>query len=163
MYSTHNERKFVITEELIKTLKNKIYKYMTSISKSVYIDNLGFIVDEYNNTYYRTIKMNPVNVELGTDIKDPKFKVSDHFKNQKYRRLFENYYTQNWSEEAFAIKNVKNSVLWTYVIEDLNVEEIIRTLFQKELQKTNSTELRIEKVIRKKSDKSHVKWKGCND
>ena len=54
-------------------------------------------------------------------------------------------------------------MLWTYVIEDLNVEEIIRTLFQKELQKTNSTELRIEKVIRKKSDKSHVKWKGCND
>ena len=57
------------------------------------------------------------------------------FEYQKYRRLFENYYTQNWSEEAFAIKNVKNSVLWTYVIEDLNVEEIIRTLFQKESQK----------------------------
>ena len=82
---------------------------------------------------------------------------------QKYRKLFENYYTQNWSAEAFAIKNVKNSVLWTYVIEDLIVEEIIRTLFQKELQKTNSTELRIEKVIRKKGDKLHVKWKGCND
>ena len=56
MYSTHNEGKSVVTERFIRTLKNKIYKYMTSISKNVYIDKLDDIVDEYNNTYITTIK-----------------------------------------------------------------------------------------------------------
>ena len=57
MYSTHNEGKSVIAERFIRTLKNKIYKYVTSISKNVYIDKLDDIVDEYNNTHHRSIKM----------------------------------------------------------------------------------------------------------
>ena len=56
MYSTHNERKFVIAERLTRTLKNKIYKYMTSISKNVYISKLDYTVDKYNNTYHRKLK-----------------------------------------------------------------------------------------------------------
>ena len=63
MYSTHNEGKFVVTERFIKTLKNKTYKYMTSISKNVYIDKLDDMVNKYNNTDRRTIKMKPVNVK----------------------------------------------------------------------------------------------------
>ena len=62
MYSTHNERKSVIAEGFIRTLKNKIYKYMTSVSKNVYINKLDGIVNEYNNTYHSTIKMKPVDV-----------------------------------------------------------------------------------------------------
>ena len=62
MYSIHNEGKSVVAERFIRTLKNKIYKYMTSISKNVYIDKLDDIVDEYNNTYHKTIKMKPVDV-----------------------------------------------------------------------------------------------------
>ena len=85
MYSTHNERKSVVAERFIRTLKNKIYKYMTSISKNVCIDKLDNIVNEYNNTYHRTIKMKPVDVKDNTYIninkevndKDPKFKVGD--------------------------------------------------------------------------------------
>ena len=57
MYSTHNEGKSVVAERFIRTLKSKIYKYMTSISKNVYIDKLDDIVDEYNNTYHTTIKI----------------------------------------------------------------------------------------------------------
>ena len=60
MYSTHNEGKSVVAERFIRTLKNKIYKYMTSISKNVYIDKLDDIVNEYNTTYHRTIKMKPI-------------------------------------------------------------------------------------------------------
>ena len=56
VYSTHNERKFVIAERLTRTLKNKIYKYMTSISKNVYISKLDYTVDKYNNTYHRKLK-----------------------------------------------------------------------------------------------------------
>ena len=58
------------------------------------------------------------------------------------------------------IKKVKNTVPWTYVISDLKGEEIVGTFFQKELQKTNQQEFRIEKVIKKKGDKLYVKWKG---
>ena len=71
MYSTNDEGKPVIAERFIKTLKNKIYKYMTSISKNGYIDQLDGIVNKYNNTYHKTVKMNPVNVtpSIYTDFK----------------------------------------------------------------------------------------------
>ena len=86
MYSIHNEGKSAVAERFIKTLKTKIYKYMTSISKNMYIDKLDDIVNEYNNTYHRTIKMKPVDVKHNTYIdsskkvndKYPKFKVGNH-------------------------------------------------------------------------------------
>ena len=86
MYSTHNEEKSVAVERFIKTLKNKIYKYVTSISKTVYIDKLNDIVNEHNNTYHRTIKMKPIDVKdntyinIGKDVnnKGPKLKLGDH-------------------------------------------------------------------------------------
>ena len=65
MYSTHNEQKSVVAERFTKTFKSKIYKYMTSITKNVYIDKSDDIVNEYNNTYHRTIKMKPVDVKSG--------------------------------------------------------------------------------------------------
>ena len=86
MYSINNEGKSVITERFIRTLKNEIYKYITSISKKVYIDKLDDIVKEYNNKYQTSIKMKPVDVTDHTYIgfkkerfsnKDPKFKVGD--------------------------------------------------------------------------------------
>ena len=66
MYSSNNEEKSVVAERFLSTLKNKIYKYMTSISKNVYIDKLDHIVNKYNNTYLRTIKMKPVDVKPST-------------------------------------------------------------------------------------------------
>ena len=78
----------------------------------------------------------------------------------KYKHIFAKGYTPNWSEEGFVITKVKNTVLWTYVINDLNGDEIIGTFYEKELQKTNQQEFRIEKVIKKKGDKLYVKWKG---
>ena len=68
MYSTHNERKSAVTERFIRTLKNKNYKYLTSISKNVYIDKLDYIVNKYNNTCHSTIKMKPVDVKSNTYI-----------------------------------------------------------------------------------------------
>ena len=78
----------------------------------------------------------------------------------KYKNIFAKDYTQNWCEEVFGIKKVKNTVPWTYVIDDLNGEEITGTFYEKELQKIDQQEFRIEKVIKKKGDKLHVKWKG---
>ena len=96
MYSTNNEGKSVIAERFIRTLKNKIYKYMTSISKNVYIDKLDDIVKKYNNTYHTSIKMKPVDVKDNTYIdvkketidKNPKFKVGDHVRISKYKNIF---------------------------------------------------------------------------
>ena len=68
MYSTNNEGKSVIAERFIRTLKSKIYKDMTSVSKNAYIDKLNDIVDEYNNTYHTTIKMKPIDVKDNTYI-----------------------------------------------------------------------------------------------
>ena len=68
MYSTHNEGKSVVAEGFIGTLKNKIYKRMTAVSKNVYINKLDDIVNEYNNTYHRTIKMKPTEVKDNTYI-----------------------------------------------------------------------------------------------
>ena len=141
MYSIHNEGKYVVAKRFIRTLKTKIYKYMTSVSKNVYINKLDDIVNEYNNTYHRTIKMKPVDVKDNTYIdfkkevndKDPKFKVGDHVRISKYKNIFAKGYTPNWSEEVFVIKKVKNTVPWTYVINGLNDEEIIGTFYEKEL------------------------------
>ena len=92
MYSTHNEEKSVVAERFIRTIKNKIYKYMTSISKNVYIDKQDDIVNNYNNKKHRTIKMKPTDVKCNTYIdfskdvndNDPKFKVGDHLRIMKY-------------------------------------------------------------------------------
>ena len=169
MYSIRNEGKSVVAERFIRTLKTKIYKYMTSVSKNVYIDKLDDIVGEYNNTYHRAIKMKPVDVKDNTYIdftyttyidKNPKFKVGDHVRISKYKNIFAKGYTPNWSEKAFVISKIKNTVPRTYVINDLNDGEIVGTFYEKELQKTNQKEFRIEKVIKRKGDKLYVKLKG---
>ena len=89
MYSAHNEGKSAVSERFIRTLKNTIYKYMTSVSKNVYIDKLDDMIDEFNNTHHRTIKMKPIDIKNNTYINidkelsdnDPKFKVGDIFLN----------------------------------------------------------------------------------
>ena len=146
MYSTHNEGKSAVAERFIRTIKNKIYKYMTSISKNVHVHNLDDIIDEYNNTYHRTIKMKPINVKDNTYINTDK-EVNDN--DPKFKNISAKGYTPNWSEEIFVIKEIKNTVPCTYIINDLNGEEIIGTFYEKELQKIDQQEFRIEKVIKK--------------
>ena len=140
LYLVHNEGKSVVAERFIRTLKNKIYKYMALVSKNVYIDKLDDTVGEYNNTHHRTIKMKPSNVKDNTYIdfmrevndKDPKFKVGDGVRISKYKNIFPKGYIPNWSEEVFVVSKIKNKVPWTYVINDVNGEEIIRTFYEKE-------------------------------
>ena len=110
MYSTHNEGKSVVVERFTKTLKNKIHKHMTAVSKN--------IVNEYNNTYHGTIKVKPVDVKDNTYIdfgkklndKNLKFKVGGHVRISKYKNIFAKGYTLNWSEEDFVISKIKNTV-----------------------------------------------------
>ena len=167
MYSTYNEGKSVVAERFIRTLKNKIFKHMTAVSKNVYFDVLDDIVNKYNNTVHRTIKMKPIDVtsdsyaEYNEDSneKGPKLKVGDHVRIPKYKNIFAKGYTANWTEEVFVVSKIKNTVPWTYVISNLNSELIAGSFCEKELQKTSQKECRIEKVIKRKGDKLYVKWK----
>ena len=83
---------------------------MTSISKIVYIDKLIAVINKYNNTFYSTIKMKPVNVESSTHIdfnkenntEDSKFKIGDHIRISKYKNIFAKGCSPNWSEGLFV-------------------------------------------------------------
>ena len=127
---------------------------MTAASKKVYIDKLSDIVNEYNNTYHRTIKMKSVDDKDNTYVaflkevheEDAKFKVGDHVRISKYKNIFAKRYTPNSSEEAFVITEIKNIVPWTYVISHLNSKKIVGTFYEKELQKIKK-EFKIENII----------------
>ena len=112
-------------------------------------------VDVIDNTY--------IDFKKEVNDKDPKFKVGGHERISKYKNIFAKGYTANWSEEVFVVKKIENAVPWTYVINDINGEEIIGPFYEKELQKTNQEEIRIEKVIKRKGNKLYVKWKGYNN
>ena len=160
MCSIHNEGQSVVAEIIIRTLKNN----MTSRSKNVYIDTLDDTLNKYNNTYHRTIKMKPVDVKSSIYVdfnkesnkEGPKFKVHDNVRISKYKNIFEKDCVPNWSEDIFVIKKCKNIVLWTYVVNILNGENIAWTFYEKELQKTNQKEYRVEKAIKRNDDKLYV-------
>ena len=114
---------------------------MTNISKNVYFNVLDNIVDKYNNTYHKTIKMKPIDVEDDSfdeyneqsNEKDPKFKVGDHVRISKFKNIFAKRYTPNWIVEIFIVKKIKNAVSWTYIISDLNGEETAGSFYCKNL------------------------------
>ena len=170
MYSTYSEGKSVFAERFIRTLKNKIFKHMTAVSKNIYFDVLDDFVNKYNNTVHKTIKMKPIDVtsdsyaEYNEDSnkKDPKFKVDDCVRISKYKNIFAKGYTQNWSE-VFVVSKIKNTVLWTYAISHLHGEPITGSFYEKGLQKTNQKEFRMEKVLKRKGDTLYVKWKGYDN
>ena len=171
MYSTNNEGKSVVTESFNRTLSNRTDKHLTAVSKNVYIDKLDDKVNQYNNAYHRTIKMKPVDVKDNAYIdsskdvndKDRKFTVGGHVRIWKHKNIFSKGYTPNCPEEVFVIKKVKNTVLWTYVFNHINGEEIIGTFHEKELEKTKQQKFRIEKVIKKIGDNLYVEWKACDN
>ena len=132
---------------------------------------LGDIVHKYKNTVHRTIKIKPIDV-MGDSYtkshenfnkKDRKFNVGDHVRISKYENIFAKGYTPDWSEQAFVVSKNKNTIPWTYIVNDLNGEETIGSFYEKEMQKTSLEEFRIEKVLKKKGDKLYVKWKGNNN
>ena len=119
MYSTYYEGKSVLAERFIRTLKNKIFKHMTAVSKNVYFDVLDDIVNKYNNTVHRTIKMKPIDVTSDSYAKynedsiekDPKFKVGDRVRNSKCKNISAKGYSQNWLEDVFVVCKIKNTLL----------------------------------------------------
>ena len=115
MYSTYNEGKSVVAERFIRTLKNKLYKHMTTTGKNVYYDVLDDVVNKYNNTKHSTIKMKPIDVKNNKRVdvdenneKDSRFKVGDRVTISKFKNIFAKGYTPNWSKEIFIVNKKLN-------------------------------------------------------
>ena len=129
---------------------------------------LDDIVSKYNNAVHKTIKMKPIDVtdtsyaEYNENFnkRDSKFKVGDNVRISKYKNSFAKGYAANWSEEVFVVSKIKSTVPWTYIVSDLNGEEITGSFYKKELQRSSQKKFRIEKVLKRKGDKLYVKWKG---
>ena len=144
MYSTYNEGKSVVAERFIRTLKNKLYKYMTAIGKKVYYDVLDDVVNKYNNTKHSTIKMKPIDVGDNNkrvyidehNEKDSRFKVGDRVRISKFKNIIAKGYAPNWSSEIFIVDKVNDKIPYTYNLKDLNDEEIIGSFYDRELQNT---------------------------
>ena len=135
MYSIHNKGKSVVAERFIRTLKNKIFKHMTAISKNVHFDVLDDMVNtitQYNDTVHGTIKMKPTDVKDNTYVdskkevndKDPKFKVRDHVRISKNRNIFAKVYMPNWSEEVFVVNKIENTVYGHMLLMILMVKKL---------------------------------------
>ena len=112
---------------------------MRSISKNIYINKLEDIVNKYNNTYDRTIKMKPVDIKSNTYLnsskeindEDSKYKIGYIVRISKYKNILTKIYVPSWYQEVFGIKKAKNTVSCTYVISDLKGKEIAGTFYEK--------------------------------
>lgn len=185
------DTKACIAERSLRTLKGKIYKYLTYANTYRYIDVLDDIVHSYNNGYHRSIKMAPVevndknilqvyknitesqkaNVKNKTKkTKRPRFKVGDYVRITKEKNVFGKGFTPNFTEELFKIKSISLRTPVVYYIEDLAGEEITGTFYEPELQKVIHDEgaaHAIEKIIKQrrrgKIVQYFVKFRGYPD
>ena len=162
---THNKGKSVITERFVRTLKNKIYKYLT-LKKIVYIDKLDNIVYKYNNTYHITIKTKLADVKPSTYIdsskdvnyKDPKFKIGDIVRISKIKTFLQKAIFQIDLKKFLWLKKLNTLYCGHMLLVILKAKEIVGTFYQRELQKANQKEFIVQKAIKGKGDKLYVKW-----
>lgn len=176
-FTTENvEIKCSIVERFNRTLKTKMWKYFTANNTRRWIDVLDKLVKNYNNSYHRSIKMTPVEASKEENesivyknlfkpkiISKPKYKLNDRVRISKYKKEFRKGYLPTFTEEMFKISKVLETDPITYVIKDLNDEEIKGTFYEKELVNYNTDVYTVEKVIRKKGNKYLVKWLGYDD
>ena len=179
LYSTENEEKSSIVERWIRTMKEKMWKYFTDNNTYNYMNVLPDLVKDYNNMVHSSTKLTPIDASkkknkltvwrnlypdrYKINNLTPKFSVGDEVRITKKKKVFEKGYTTRWTEEIFTIKEIRNTNPITYKLEDLQGEEVKGTFYEPELQKTEQQIYRIEKIIKKKKNKSLVKWKGYSD
>jgi len=160
-------------------MKEKMFKYFSANSTRKYIDILDKLVDQYNNTIHSSIGMTPKEASKNkNEVKvwrnlygdyrpvkheTPKFKVGDKVRITKKKGIFEKAYTRRWTEEVFTVSEVRYTDPIAYKIVDYNNEEIKGTFYKQELQKATQELFRIETIIKKKGNKSPVKWVGYFD
>ena len=178
-YHTYNrDIKCSICERYNRTILNKIYKNFTLNNNTIWINDLDKLVNEYNNTYHRSIKMKPIDASKKSNEnivrnnlynfrytnKKPKFSIGDRVRISLLKNTFEKSYTSNWSQEIFIIDDIKTSNVHYYFLKDLQGDKIDGSFYEQELLKTKQNDLYIiEKIIKKVGNKYLVKWKNYSD
>ena len=178
-YHTYNrDIKCSICERYNRTILNKIYKNFTLNNNTIWINDLDKLVNEYNNSYHRSIKMKPIDASKKSNEnnvrnnlynfkytnKKPKFSIGDRVRVSLLKNTFEKSYTSNWSQEIFIIDDIKTSNVHYYFLKDLQGEKIDGSFYEQELLKTKQNDLYIiEKIIKKVGNKYLVKWKNYPD
>ena len=155
-----------------------MFKYFSANNTRKYVDVLDLVVDQYNNATHSSIKMSPVEAsrevnknrvwrnlypEFGDLTLTPKFSIGDHVRITKKKKTFDKRYRQRWMEDVFTISKIQLTIPVTYKITDYNGEVIQGSFYEHELQKTSQDVFRIEEVLKRKGDKSLVKWVGYSD
>lgn len=179
LYSTYTIKKAAIVERFNRTLKNKMWKEFSFRGSYKWIDILQSLVSEYNNTKHRTIGMKPNDVNeinersllrtvynhnLMTKSKKIKYNLGDLVRISKYKHIFEKGFTPNWTTEIFRVHRVQRTNPLTYLLIDLDGNEVKGTFYVEELRKAENHELYlVEKIIRRKGDEILVKWLGFDD
>lgn len=180
-YSTFSKMKASIVERLNRTILNKLWRQFNLQGSHKWLDNLQPIIDKYNATYHRTIKMRPNDVNsknekllletayknnhtLKPHGKKKKFKIGDYVRISKFKSIFEKGYTPNWSTEIFRVAKILPTEPTTYHLTDLEDNKIMGCFYEYELLKTENRDIYlVEKIIKRKGNKVFVKWLGFND
>ena len=180
-FTTDSEQKASIVERFNRTLKTRMFKYFTNANTYRYVDVLQALVDGYNATYHRSIKMKPKDVRRAHQViirqrlygvtkrhrkKPYKYDVGTWVRISKQRLVFDKGYTPNWSEEIFVVRERRRQRQPVYLLRDLNGENVTGSFYEPELQRVREpSEYRVEKVLRSRTVRGggkeyFVKWKG---
>ncbi|KAJ8981998.1 hypothetical protein NQ317_013652 [Molorchus minor] len=169
-YSTFSTKKAAIVERVIRTLKTWFYIEFSARGSYKWLDILPTITRKYNNKIHRTINMRPSEVTSTTLLEayshpkvalKPKYLVNDVVRISKYKGVFDKGFTANFSTELFRIVKVNITNPTTYLLEDMNGQQIKGCFYEHELQKTKYPDIYlVEKVLKKNKNKVYVKWLG---
>ena len=177
-FSTEGDAKASVVERFNRTLKERLYRYLTAANTLKFDNVLPELVQGYNATRHRSIGMPPENVTWDNeeavwkrlyakrlkDQKKPKFKVGDRVRLNKIHRTFEKGYLPGWTEEVFVVHRVIPGPVPTYKIHEWDDTPVQGTFYEEDLQKVHVSEVfRIEKVLKRQKDRWLVKWKGWPD
>ncbi|XP_044599175.1 uncharacterized protein LOC123275250 [Cotesia glomerata] len=178
LYSTYSNMKASIVERFNRTLKTKMWREFSARGSYKWIDMLAELVNTYNNTKHRTIKMKPIDVTKAQEWslleniympmksqsskrKKNRFKVGDVVRISRYKHVFEKGYTPNWTTELFTVTKVRNTDPVTYELEDWIGIPIKGGFYNEELSKAKYSDIfLVEKVLKKRGNKLYVKWLG---
>lgn len=176
-YNSYSKMKAAIVERVIRTLKEKLFRYFSLNGTYKWIDILARVVSEYNSSFHRTIGLKPCEVTKAKEkflLKSKynfikiaganKHKVGDIVRISREKHVFEKSYTPNWSTELFKIVEVKITNPVTYLLEDYQGHPIKGAFYEQELQKTLQPDVYlVEKVLKKKKNQIFVKYLGFDD
>lgn len=179
IYSTYSTKKAAIVERFNRTLKNKMWKQFSLQGSYKWINILQNIVDSYNHTRHRTIKMEPASVSYENEqnlldtvynykinypaVEQNKFKVGDPVRLSKYKYVFEKGYTPNWTTEVFRIKKIQYTNPITYIVSDHQNKIVNGSVYEDELQFVKYPDnFLVEKIIKRRGNRLYVKWLGFN-